>query len=254
MADGTLGSFMGIQSKTIDKTRLYKAQNMEMDGMHPEDIWNETQTFRGADNRWRQVILDKDSKLKREGLEYTPGEKIKPSWGKADWGNKPETVSVPDRFKHLKDDASLDDIFKYLTKGPGKSIRLDEVLDHPELYKAYPWLKDIRVSPMPSDHDYLGMAKGSDIWMAAQPEKEFRSTLMHEVQHLIQDREGFARGGNVEQFLPPKLKPAEENFLKVRAETEADITKTHGFHEKDIQEIKQQIYLDGVPRYLESGN
>jgi hypothetical protein len=238
MADGTLGSFMGVQSKTIDKTRLYKAQNMEMDGMHPEDIWNETQTFRGADSRWRQVILDKDSSLKKEALEVSP-ETADVGWTKI---GKPETVSVPDRFKGIPDNASLEDLFKYLKDGPGKSIRLSDVLHHPELYRAYPWLKDIRVSPMPSDRDYLGMAKDSDIWMAAQSEKNFKSTLMHEVQHIIQDREGFARGGNVEMFLPKALKPAEENFLKVREETEADIMKTHGMDEEDIKAIKQQIH------------
>jgi hypothetical protein len=35
-------------------------------------------------------------------------------------------------------------------------------------------------------------------------EKDLMSTLLHEIQHIIQKIEGFARGGNGEEFLDPR--------------------------------------------------
>src|SRR6266849_6869709 len=68
MADGTLGSFMGVRSKNFDPVRLSRAQELEMDAVHPDDIWMQTQTFRGADTRWRQEIDDSTSRLKMDNL------------------------------------------------------------------------------------------------------------------------------------------------------------------------------------------
>jgi len=240
MADGSLGSFMGVQSKTFNREALQKAQQMEADGAffdqskvgsqiqtstHPDDIWNATGTFRGADKRWRQEIPDQGASLNKEGLEISPATPNE-GWTKI---GKPETVSVPDRYKNLPDKASLQEMYDYLKSGPGKNIRLEEILNHPELYEAYPWAKNIRVSPMPTYYkSYLGMAKDNDIWMAAQPEKEFRSTLMHEIQHHIQDREGFARGGNPQMFKPPALEPAEKQFNIAKADAYNEIKKDTG--------------------------
>lgn len=88
-----------------------------------------------------------------------------------------------------------------------KIYSLEDVLDFPELYEAYPMLKLVPVqfellggyNGMVTNYAYG--AEYSIIKMRKQlleNADEFRSTLLHEVQHVIQRIEGYAKGGNVE--------------------------------------------------------
>lgn len=241
--DGTLGSFMGVKSATIDKTALYKAQNLEMDGVHPTAIWHQTSTFRGADGRWRQEIPDQDVNILDKGTNLHPAEPV--GKGMAGWTKieAPESISIKDGNK-LPDNPSLKDLMKWFESPMGTGTKLSDVLDHPELYKAYPWLKDIKVFPMPEGIPYYGMTRGKDLFMNRLPTEDFTSTLMHEVQHLIQDHEGFAHGANPDMFLPKNLKEVEQQFVKVKSDAEANITKELGLDEPSLSQIKIQIHRD----------
>src|SRR5882672_7761781 len=95
LADGTLGSFAGVKSTALSGlpksqrnpellTKFYDAQNMELDAMHPDDIWDKTGFFRGADQRWRYEISDADAKLKMESFD-TAGGKIVPKTNPTDF-------------------------------------------------------------------------------------------------------------------------------------------------------------------------
>ena len=87
---------------------------------------------------------------------------------------------------------------------PSASVErtLEEIFSNDELYKAYPQLKEISVFFLDLGKDY-GMhdPKNHNIWIntSLNPERA-QSTLIHEIQHAIQDIEGFARGGNQEMF------------------------------------------------------
>ncbi len=80
-----------------------------------------------------------------------------------------------------------------------RTVLLEDVLDFPELYEAYPQLRDYRVyGDMLGSTANRGMYDG---WNAIVlndmlGEQEVLGTLLHEVQHAIQKIEGFARGGN----------------------------------------------------------
>lgn len=88
-----------------------------------------------------------------------------------------------------------------------KIYSLEDVLDFPELYEAYPKLKLV-----PVQFELLGRYNGLvtnyaygaeySVIKLNKPLLEnadaFRSTLLHEVQHVIQRIEGYAKGGNVE--------------------------------------------------------
>ena len=72
--------------------------------------------------------------------------------------------------------------------------RLSELLEHKELFKAYPELKDIKIKKIIDE-------KGENLGYYDPNKKEIainsigdKSTLMHEVQHAIQNIEGFAKG------------------------------------------------------------
>lgn len=82
-----------------------------------------------------------------------------------------------------------------------ESGNLGDVFYHPKLYKAYPDLKKLPVK----FSDNIGNISGSyskeglNIVKRNNPE-DAKYTLLHEIQHAIQQREGWARGGSPEQF------------------------------------------------------
>ena len=72
--------------------------------------------------------------------------------------------------------------------------KLGDLLEHQELFKAYPELKDIKIKKIIDE-------KGEKLGYYDPNKKEIainnigdKSTLMHEVQHAIQEIEGFAKG------------------------------------------------------------
>ncbi|MFW5930979.1 MAG: hypothetical protein ACOCQI_04420 [Desulfosalsimonas sp.] len=79
---------------------------------------------------------------------------------------------------------------------------LKDILDHPWLYEAYPEAGDIEIGMGP--HIPMGSALGSyDRGRNAILVREdvTKSILVHEVQHAIQEIEGFARGGSVQNVV-----------------------------------------------------
>jgi hypothetical protein len=81
-------------------------------------------------------------------------------------------------------------------------VYLKDVFDHPELFKAYPDLEKYKMRILEPDSKVYAK-KGSDMTIFvranATPE-EARSSILHEVQHHIQENEGFARGGSASEF------------------------------------------------------
>jgi hypothetical protein len=131
-------------------------------------------------------------------------------------GDDPEAVRketgwfksrVDDKWRH-----EIDDSRAKLTKPwdqveeegyPSKIHKMSDVLDHPELYHAYPEARDIPVTKKGANYDWFGNTQG---WF--NPEngrlnvtpyaKDPLSVMLHELQHWVQGKEGFDSGGNVE--------------------------------------------------------
>lgn len=94
----------------------------------------------------------------------------------------------------------------------GKTFRLPEVMRHNELFKAYPELKYVTVSiKKTGENGTLGNASYEDKHINLyrhekdtdgfeEWEKKAGSVLLHEVQHIIQGIEGFAKGASPEMF------------------------------------------------------
>ena len=88
------------------------------------------------------------------------------------------------------------DVLKILESG--KPVKLGDLLDHGDLYNAYPHLKDIDIYPEQSN------ARGSYFYgqnkmgiKTGQTPDMLMDTLLHETQHAIQEYEGFARGSSL---------------------------------------------------------
>jgi hypothetical protein len=162
MADGTLGSFIGVKAKTFDKNALAQAQLMEHNGVHPDDIFRETGMFRGAEKRWKSEISDAESKLKE------------------DW-----------HLNGVMDDTPV-------------NVKLSDVLEHPKLYEAYPQLKDLEVKYDPNYNGAFYSEYPNRSITVGPAYVNNKDTYLHEIQHAIQDIEGFAKGGSAVK--DPKLR------------------------------------------------
>ena len=98
--------------------------------------------------------------------------------------------------------AEIDDSEAYINKDfakPNSSTTLGKLLHHPELFEAYPQLRDIEVSFESLDFLTRGYATENKVALNNNMLSEVNnvlSTLLHEAQHLIQKIEGFAKGGN----------------------------------------------------------
>jgi site-specific DNA-cytosine methylase len=110
--------------------------------------------------------------------------------------------------------------------------KLSRVIDAPELFKAYPQLKDVRIetdaimNDMPSNGEYN--AKTNTITIHADELKYMNSILNHEIQHAIQSIEGFDRGGSprlVRGEIKKRLAEVTKQIRQLRAEGKEDEAK-----------------------------
>lgn len=104
----------------------------------------------------------------------------------------------------------IDDNASRYNRLPGTSARAENTLEHPELYRAY---ENIGLTPMdvkfPSEGPFGGQYYSEPregIKVQAPDTEAAREIALHELQHAIQQREGFAPGSNADAFTPDVLR------------------------------------------------
>lgn len=130
----------------------------------------------------------------------------KEAWEKTGWFFD----NVDDRWKfHLDGNNVRLKANKGLMTRTG-THKLQDVLDMPEIFKAYPELKDVKVhfTDMTSTSHKgwynpstgeIGINRDRNAWGHSMIE-DVKKTLVHEIQHSIQGIEGFAKGGSPQMF------------------------------------------------------
>lgn len=214
MAAGQSGPriFIGPKAKTWDQAAADAAQRMEQAGVDPVEIWRQTGTFRGADGIQRQEISDvgaqfrnaneikelaKTKKFQAEALK----EQIKGVPGQKDLFPKALTEArrpAREQVKQLKEEAAALSLDPSYRGQPAKFV-----LEHPELYKAYPELADINVTQGGRSGDegtraaMMGGKGGMEMEVTRRGLRDDpRSSMLHEMQHAVQTLEDMAPGGN----------------------------------------------------------
>lgn len=151
------GAFAGVRAKTSDLGALERAEDMTASGASRDDIWRDTGWFQGVDGMWRFEIDDSASRLR----------------------------------------ARTDEVA--LKKRPD----LGASFQHQELFDAYPQLSELGLRPdYARASEVRGTYRGDENLVTISPftlrdRGQARSTILHELQHGVQDIEGFSRGGNV---------------------------------------------------------
>lgn len=97
-------------------------------------------------------------------------------------------------------------------------VPMSETLEHHELYRNYPELKDIKVGKLNNEFGIRGSYGDGKVRLNThgvfESVDDINSTLLHELQHAIQEKEGFARGGSPMSFQREKDQAwARINFL-----------------------------------------
>lgn len=108
-------------------------------------------------------------------------------------------MSEPLAVAHEKKDAALAVHRSLMGVHPQVDIKLSDLLQHDELYKAYPQLRDLNVKfwegIAANGGAYSELTKSIELSPKSTPEQN-HSVLLHEAQHAIQHMEGFASGGS----------------------------------------------------------
>ena len=199
-AGGKKYSYAGTEAAQADYNDLHKAQQMELDGEDAEDIRKETGWFRGADYKWRFEIDDSKTVWHREGdyglqLRDATYREYKDLMNKMLYG----TLSG-EQMARLQ---QLDREYKGVSDRKWKT--LGDYLEAPELYRQYPDLQTLPVSFEDLGKNVNGTMSRLDGLLLSDRLRNadsdyLKRTVLHEVQHWIQNEEGFAGGANPEYW------------------------------------------------------
>lgn len=178
MAGSQRGIFGGELAKTADKEALSKAKKMADAGADQRAIWSETGWFKGGDGKWRFEIDDSAASMTGALPE--------------DWVAQAYKRGGIDEVKRLKDYTP-----PYLQEG---TREVGDVFSHRKLTEAYPWATQHRSYQLDAKNPVIGEGSYSPntgtISISRANEPTARSAMLHELQHAVQDAEGFARGGD----------------------------------------------------------
>lgn len=159
------GIFAGQKSATFPRAALAKALKMEKAGAPREQVWREAGVFRGPDGEWRHEIDDSGARFNVGGGKENPIDETHA--GDFDYGPA------------------------FGTKGA--------LLEHPKLAAAY----DANAIAPSTSVRTGGRARGgfspadnSVFLTAPMNPKSAKGTLIHELQHAVQNFEGFSPGGS----------------------------------------------------------
>lgn len=154
---GAIGMFAGKNAKTANLDALAQAEKMAASGAPREDIWGATGWFKAPDGQWKWEIDDSAS------------------------------AAVPVTFDNQA--------MKMLT---GNIPKTTDYLTHDKLYAAYPDLAEVKT------RHFSGGMNGADasydpvngvILAEKDIDRQARTSMLHELQHAVQQRENFGTGG-----------------------------------------------------------
>lgn len=225
-------SFAGQKASTANLEQLKNAQEMETLGADMKSIRKATGWFKGMDGKWRFEIDDSemtyhrggDAAFSRDHPDYAEYQKLMRKWMTGEVTAEEET-----RLRQLDETWGREygRLSEHVDRG---NATLEDILDHEALFRAYPQLRRTKVEFADMPKNTMGSYSPSQnlITLSNELRNAPESTLAHEIQHAIQNAEGFTRGSNREYW--------EEKL------TSGDKIQSKGF--QDAREKLIQFQLD----------
>lgn len=228
-------TFGGTNAAQADLQALERAQTMEQQGVDAETIRRDTGWFRGADQKWRFEIDD-------SGMEYDQTGNLQGAksrrWAMEDleaaredlFGNiteeQADMVRAYNRAEIAGDTVEQQRLYDKLTatefgfqfetyvdalqranatRNNSWGGTLADYINHEELFKNYPQLRDVGLQFQKLPDGTRGEFDGETVILDESLLTEPEDVMIHEIQHAIQKEEGFARGSN-KKYWEEKLK------------------------------------------------
>ena len=222
--DRTYNQFAGQFSATAPRDQLQRAVAMEDADVSMGTIRRETGWHRGADNQWRYEISDDKASFKTDITDEMRDQyrdRVERDAEVSKDGNLFKAVYSKDgmyasSFGHTESDAIKNLVNNVISKelktlpggfrgvnglGQPNGTTVGKILNHPELFEAYPFLRDYKIKAMDdADKGDYGAFYPGEKRIEVNTDRtdgEILSTVLHELQHVIQNYEGFAGGGNM---------------------------------------------------------
>lgn len=227
---GEKGAFNldAAEEATTRIDNLQTARKMEKAGISAKSIKLATGWERGIDGLWRYETMDSDKIDLYGNVEWI---KNHPKYKRMyDLRKKEISYLISDtnpltekeKEEYDKLQSELDDVSYEMQKNPD-SLTLKDIIDDKTLFEAYPNLAEIKVkiTDMDIDNPASVIETGSllsdekvkllllnkEIYKKASEifnikyQNLLKSSIEHEIQHLIQYEEGFAHGGSPKSIL-----------------------------------------------------
>lgn len=206
-------SYAGKNANGANLDSLREAQEMQAAGADMESIRKATGWHEGMDGKWRWEIDDSKMEYHRAGdalfgrnhPEYAEQQRLeqKMLYGELTDAEQARLRALTETWGRERSRLS-----ERVERG---NARLEDVLDHEELFRAYPQLRHVRVVFDETPKGVLGSfsAEGNQITISEELRDAPQDVLIHEIQHAIQNAEGFAKGSN-RQYWEEKLTNGDE--------------------------------------------
>lgn len=218
---GVFNQYAGEQALNADLTALQRAKQAVDSGADPEQTRQETGWHKWEDGKWRFEIDDSQAKQKLFSDKGYFGEQF--NRYVLNEGDKPDGYS---------------------------SLKVGDILDHSALFDAYPNLADIRIVPEKGAGASFSSGQGDPVIGIGtdKPMKDVKSAILHEIQHAIQEQEGFARGGSVGEFMSPADNElAADQYKKLAGEVEARDTQARAGMSAEERKLNKPYISQGIP-------
>lgn len=206
----TRSSFGGLKAQYADAEAQARAEQMlgNSQGQAKNNfVRRKTGWFKGADGKWRfeiddsgsHVNIDETMKHFTDDPEYQSFASLLYRENNSDSGLDSYEEWDRDTWASYYREKGLpqpSEVAQRLAAGHGK---IGDILDHEELYRQYPFVANIPLGFEDLGQTTLGQVRYGAVILNNSllgSEKELRRTLLHEIQHLIQSEEGFAKGAN----------------------------------------------------------
>lgn len=191
-------SFAGQRAQGADRAALDTAQQRIQAGQDADVVRQETGWHRGADSKWRYEISDDQAGV----------------------------VPAGQTFSEIHGDA-----YMRAAADGRQGATVGDVLQHDALFAAYPQLHSIPVELVPADSRATARflrRSGQDVVQVAAgvPRDRVASAMLHELQHAIQLREGFAVGGSAQSGVEALQSDGSSDYRRLAGEVEARNVQT----------------------------
>ena len=201
-------SYAGTNAANADLEALEVAKGMAEQNVSAETIRQATGWFQGADGKWRFEIDDSGMRYSARGdlnygdPDYWRYRELRDKLERDMLGIGSEAVTEAERAEYEELAPRYRDFYLQPgVRGDGSATatRLSDYIQHDELFEQYPQLRDARLVFEDMEDGKQGSYNPdtNTITLSESLQNSERDdALVHEIQHAIQEAEGFARGAS----------------------------------------------------------